>query len=294
MQQLHGRLLGLRPDRRPRRRQAAFRHPHPPDRGPSRSSATGSWPSPARLARSKLAILGPPRMVAEVPEALAAACGLFSASGYVQETVLTDYVLTRDVDGGKGGRGRRLVIPVTVDNLAANSLLGGAPPSPQASPGPVHPPSSWERSLETLTARKDDIAGLAVASDERIEAYLLYIKARGIVSLRTLVDDGGARLNQLLSRLRATSRPGDPCGSRRSTRRRSRRRASRRSVSAPLESIGSTLRRRSPARPALRTDNTGAVRLGPRGRPEKGAARAGHTEKGAARAGSHGQHGQSG
>ena len=34
---------------------------------------------------SKLAILGPPRMIAEVPETLAPACGLFSASGYVQE-----------------------------------------------------------------------------------------------------------------------------------------------------------------------------------------------------------------
>ena len=51
VQQLHGRLLGLRPDRRPDRRQAAFRDAHPQDRRPSRSSATGSWPSPARLAR---------------------------------------------------------------------------------------------------------------------------------------------------------------------------------------------------------------------------------------------------
>ena len=42
---------------------------------------------------SKLAILGPPRMVAEVPETLAPACELFVASGYVQEAVLTDYVL---------------------------------------------------------------------------------------------------------------------------------------------------------------------------------------------------------
>src|SRR6476619_235177 len=31
---------------------------------------------------SKLAILGPRRMVAEIPETLAAACGLFAASGY--------------------------------------------------------------------------------------------------------------------------------------------------------------------------------------------------------------------
>ena len=42
---------------------------------------------------SKLAILGPPRMIAEVPETLAPACGLFSASGYVREALLTDYVL---------------------------------------------------------------------------------------------------------------------------------------------------------------------------------------------------------
>ena len=88
------------------------------------------------------------------------------------------------------------MIPVTVDDLAANGLLGEA-----------HPQVCWERSVETLTARKDDIAGLAVASDERIEAYLLYVK-RGveeteIVSLRSFVEDGGARLKQLLSRLRA-------------------------------------------------------------------------------------------
>ena len=57
------------------------------------------------------------------------------------------------------------MIPVTVDDLAANGLLGEA-----------HPQVCWERSVETLTARKDDIAGLAVASDERIEAYLLYVE----------------------------------------------------------------------------------------------------------------------
>ena len=66
-----------------------------------------------------------------------------------------------------------------------------------------HPQVCWERSVETLTARKDDIAGLAVASDERIEAYILYMKDGEIVSLRTFIEDGGARLKQLLSRLGA-------------------------------------------------------------------------------------------
>src|SRR5687767_5685770 len=42
---------------------------------------------------SKLAILGPPRMVAEVPETLSPAVALFSATGYVEEAILTDYVL---------------------------------------------------------------------------------------------------------------------------------------------------------------------------------------------------------
>ena len=69
-----------------------------------------------------------------------------------------------------------------------------------------HPQVCWERSVETLTARKDDIAGLAVASDERIEAYLLYSvkwQVDEIVSLRSFIEDGGARLRQLLSQLRA-------------------------------------------------------------------------------------------
>jgi L-amino acid N-acyltransferase YncA len=152
---------------------------------------------------SKLAILGPPRISAEVPETLAAACGLFRASGYVQEALLTDYVLqheenaAREVAGMSDDHDGRFVIPVTVDDLAANGLLGEADPQ-----------ICWTRSVETLTARKDDIAGLAVATDERIEACVLYLTCAStpdveIVSLRAFIEDGGARLKQLLSRLRA-------------------------------------------------------------------------------------------
>ena len=144
---------------------------------------------------SKLAILGPPRIVAEVPETLVPARELFAASGYVEEARLTDHVLDREAND-VGEAAGRFVIPVTIDDLAANGLLGGD-----------HLQICWERSVETLTARKDDIAGLAIASDERIEAYLLYV-TRGIqdteiVSLRSFIDDGGARLKHLLSQLRA-------------------------------------------------------------------------------------------
>src|SRR5262245_49235172 len=106
---------------------------------------------------SKLAILGPPRIVAEVPETLVPACELFAASGYIEEARLTDYVLDREASD-VGAAAGMFVIPVTIDDLAANGLLGEN-----------HPQVSWERSVETLTARKDDFAGLAVASDERIE-----------------------------------------------------------------------------------------------------------------------------
>jgi GNAT superfamily N-acetyltransferase len=195
---------------------------------------------------SKLAILGPPRIVAEVPDTLAPACELFNASGYVKEAVLTDYVM-QDVaqdareavgtfDDGRSGDGDhdgRFVIPITIDDLAANGLAGEADPR-----------VCWTRSIETLTARKDNIAGLAIASDERIEAYVLFVPCDGsttatgtgtatatatanaaasmratptaiataptaavstaeIVSLRSFVEDGGARLKHLLSRLHA-------------------------------------------------------------------------------------------
>ncbi len=144
---------------------------------------------------SKLAILGPPRLVAEVPVNLTPTRELFVASGYVEEALLTDYVLDREasVVGDAAGT---FVFPVTIDDLAANGLLGE-----------YHPRVCWERSVETLTARKDDITGLAVASDERIEAYVLYVQdqveATEIVSLRSFIEDGGARLKQLLSQLRA-------------------------------------------------------------------------------------------
>jgi hypothetical protein len=107
--------------------------------------------------------------------------------------VLTDHVLqTHDSDAetASDSPGNRWVIPVTVDDLAANGLLREGPQV------------SWERAVETLTARKGDIEGLALASDERIEAYVLSSGAE-IVALGSLVEDGGARLRQLLSRRRA-------------------------------------------------------------------------------------------
>ena len=139
---------------------------------------------------SKLAILGPPRMVAEIPETFGPARALFSACGYVEEAGLIDYAL--EVDEVPVAPPGMIVIPVTIDDLTANDLLGAH-----------HPQTCWERSVETLVARKDEIEGLAVASDERIDAFILYLKNGEILSLRSFVEDGGACLQLLLCQLRA-------------------------------------------------------------------------------------------
>lgn len=145
---------------------------------------------------AKLSILGPPRMVAEVPDTSGEAAALFTARGYVQETLLTDYVLQSLPEAGSLGSpmasqdGAGVVVPITIDDLDANGLLDGCARH-----------TCWERSVESLAARKDEISGLAVASDERIEAWLLYRRETEIVSLWTFIDDGGARLGRLLHRL---------------------------------------------------------------------------------------------
>ena len=138
---------------------------------------------------SKLAILGPPRLVAEVPESIVPARALFEACGFTQGAELTDY--RWESNGRTSGRDR-LMIPVSVDDLSANGLLGTS-----------YPLTCWERSVETLMARKDEITGLGIVSDERIEAYILYIKDE-VLALRSLIDDGEVHLRQLLSQLGVT------------------------------------------------------------------------------------------
>ena len=150
---------------------------------------------------SKLAILGPPRIVAEVPASLGPARGLFAAGGYVPEAVLTDYVLQPpDAGAGPPAAPGTFDIPITPDDLAANGLA--------ADDGR---PGCWHRAAETLAARKGEVFGRAVASEERIEAWILYTKppAAGpypaeppgaeVLSLGTVVEDGAAGLRRLLA-----------------------------------------------------------------------------------------------
>jgi GNAT superfamily N-acetyltransferase len=136
---------------------------------------------------SKLSILGPPRLVAEVPEAFAAASALFNACGYAEEAILTDQMWdSRGIE--RTTLPGRFMVPVSVDDLEANGLLEDE-----------YPPTCWERSVATLNVRKDEISGIAIATEDGIEAYILYIEDE-ILALRTLADDGGSRLRLLLAR----------------------------------------------------------------------------------------------
>ena len=111
---------------------------------------------------SKLAILGPPKMVAEVPESLQGACAFLEACGWRREVEYTDFVLREPAARGESVEPSDLVIPTTIDELIANEAFDATARR------------CWARSPATLVNRKDSIRGLAVASDVRIEAYLLF------------------------------------------------------------------------------------------------------------------------
>jgi GNAT superfamily N-acetyltransferase len=112
---------------------------------------------------AKLAILGPQRVVAEIPAAWTAAAGFFEACGYARETMLTDFVL--DAAPPAPPAGGWFVIPASVADLAANGLLT----DPQG--------VAWERAAATLRGREDLLEGIALASADTIQAFLLYRRA---------------------------------------------------------------------------------------------------------------------
>ena len=106
----------------------------------------------------KFSILGPPRVVAEVPENLPAVGALFEAVGYQAEERFADFSILKATPARAVGE----ISPVSLDDLLRYGVL-----DPSVS-------RSWERALETLQNRKDELQGLAIASDTRVEAYVLF------------------------------------------------------------------------------------------------------------------------
>src|SRR5262245_60286915 len=128
---------------------------------------------------AKLAILGPPRLVAEIPADDAAAVRFFETCGYAPEADLADWILDDEGAARAAGTGAAtavpgevpdedaFVLPTTFADLAANRLLDDGPGA------------SWDRATATLQARADLLQGLALATVERITAFVLYRPAPG-------------------------------------------------------------------------------------------------------------------
>lgn len=117
----------------------------------------------------KLAVLGPPRLVAEVPAALPGVGRFFERQGWRRETAFTDWLRPAPSPGGAhvDPVPVGLVVPVTVDELAASGAL-------ESPPG-----AAWVRTRKSLQGRRESLEGLAVASPDRIEAWLLYAAPEG-------------------------------------------------------------------------------------------------------------------
>ncbi len=125
----------------------------------------------------KLAVLGPPRLEAEVPAALPGAGAFFERQGWRREAAFTDW--RRPAGSGAEPVPQGLVSPVTVDELAQ----AGALEVPEG--------VAWGRTRPSLTNRRESLRGLAIAGADRIEAWLLYDEA-GEVGPADVVGWGAA------------------------------------------------------------------------------------------------------
>ncbi|MFP6624045.1 MAG: GNAT family N-acetyltransferase [Myxococcota bacterium] len=132
----------------------------------------------------KLATLGPPRLVAEVPQDFPAVCDLFESVGYQAESTLADFCLEEPPPP--------LAATAEIARASLDDLLGCGALDAAAS-------RSWERALPTLQNRKDQLDSVAIASDSRVEAYVLF---------RDLPAPNGQGRREIVS-LGAAEPPGD-------------------------------------------------------------------------------------
>ncbi len=107
----------------------------------------------------KLAILGPPNLVAEVPAGRAAAEATFAACGWQRSVSLTDWNRGAPVTGSATNEAREALEPVWVEDLASAGLLTAC---------------CWHRDAAALLKQSERLSGLAFHSPDRIEAWALW------------------------------------------------------------------------------------------------------------------------
>ena len=109
----------------------------------------------------KVAILGPPRLLVEVPVEWTAARSFFERCGFSAESRYVDFVMD-------AARAAPRMATALVSDASFEELLDGSAELASIAR------RSWERSLQTLKNRRGELTGLAIASDAQVEAYLLY------------------------------------------------------------------------------------------------------------------------
>lgn len=111
----------------------------------------------------KLAVLGPERLIAEVPPGMPAGEGLLASVGYEPEAALTDWTLEGEALAALAADPvpEEVAAPVTVAELAAAGALE------------LPPGLAWERQRRTLIQRGERLEALALAGSERVEAWLV-------------------------------------------------------------------------------------------------------------------------
>jgi hypothetical protein len=147
---------------------------------------------------SKLAILGPPRLAAEVPADREDLRAFFEACGYAPEAMFTDF--TRETLEGPAAGTAALVAPVTLEDLTEAGLVADVPAR------------SWERHAMTLAGRAANLRGVGIATDRGYEAWALWRdlpsgEVREIAALGCAPGgQGRALLSMLMPHIAAGSR----------------------------------------------------------------------------------------
>lgn len=130
----------------------------------------------------KLAVLGPERLVAEVPDDCPAALGCFAAAGYRREATLVDWCRAAVGEHGAAAEPvpEGLVSELTVGELDGDALLADAPAT------------SWCRTRRTLAQSADRLAAAAIVSPDRVEAWLVYDETVADAAPVVVLAGGGA------------------------------------------------------------------------------------------------------
>ncbi len=111
--------------------------------------------------QQKMAILEPTRMIAEAPMEAgnpSVAAEFLGACGYQAEATLTDYVAPHRA----GGSSLPLAAPLTAPEALQAGLLDNGDDL------------CWQRQTRTLLDLREKAEGLAIASEQQIEAFVLY------------------------------------------------------------------------------------------------------------------------